>query len=116
MIDLQLFTHPKSRASQKAERFFAERRVRFHAVDVRRKPPTPGELRKWVQRFGVAGVVDREAKAYRDKGLQYLSASDDDWITRLCADPTLLRLPWSAAARTCRSATTPTPGRGSPPP
>lgn len=90
---LQLFTHPKSLASRKAERFFSERRVMFHAVDVRRKPPTPAELRKWVQRFGVDGVVDRQSKPFVDGGLRYLSASDEDWIVRLCRDPTALALP-----------------------
>lgn len=92
-MDLQVFTHPKSKASRKAERFFKERGIRFHAVDVRRKPPTPGELRKWVQRFGVDAVVAAESPSYKERGLQYLSASDDDWIDRMCADPTILNLP-----------------------
>lgn len=92
-MDVQLFTHPKSQASRKAERFFAERRVRVHVVDVRRKPPSPGELKRWVQRFGAQGVLDPEAKAYREQGLQYVSASDDDWIARMVRDPSILRLP-----------------------
>ena len=92
-MDLQLFVHPKSQAARKAERFFKERGVRFHAVDVRRKPPTPGELKKWVQRFGVDAVVDPQAPSYRERGLQYLSASDEDWIERMSADPTILNLP-----------------------
>jgi arsenate reductase (glutaredoxin) len=92
-MDVQMFGHAKSKATRKAQRFFSERRVSVAFVDLRKKPPSPGELRKWVQRFGVEAVLDPEAKAYQDKGLQYVSASEEDWLTRMAADPAVLRLP-----------------------
>lgn len=93
MRDVQILGHGKSRATRAAQRFFSERRVPVHFADVRKRRPAPGELRKWVERFGVEAVVDTESKAYRDQGLAYLSASDDQWLDRLAEDPALIRLP-----------------------
>jgi arsenate reductase-like glutaredoxin family protein len=92
-MDVQLFGHPKSQASRKAQRWFKERRITFHYLDVTRRAPSVGELRRFVQRFGVEAVLDPDAKAYQDKGLQYVSASQDDWLGRMTADPAVLRLP-----------------------
>jgi arsenate reductase-like glutaredoxin family protein len=62
-------------------------------VDVARRPPAPGELRRFSQRHGARALLDEEGKAYRDAGLGYLRMTDDEILTRLLADPRLLRLP-----------------------
>lgn len=93
MAALQVFTSPKHKVARKAERFFKERGVPFHAVDVRRKPPSPGELRKWVQKFGVEAVLDKTSKTYVEEGLQYFSAGPDDWVDRMCKYPDVIALP-----------------------
>ncbi|MDP8969512.1 MAG: arsenate reductase [Actinomycetota bacterium] len=98
-MEVQLFGLAKSKATRKAQRFFSERRVPVHFVDLRRRAPSPGELRKWVSRFGVDAVVDPSSRGYRDHGLRYLQASEDDWIARLVADPQLLRLPLARCGR-----------------
>lgn len=92
-MPVQLFGHPKSKATRKAQRWFSERRIDVSYVDVRKRAPSPGELRRFVQRFGVEAVLDPTSAAYQAKGLQYVSASDDDWIARMTADPMVLRLP-----------------------
>ena len=92
-MPVQLFGHAKSKATRKAQRWFSERRVEVHFVDLRKRGPSPGELRRFVQKFGVQGVLDPESPAYQAKGLQYVSASDDDWIARMVDDPMVLRLP-----------------------
>lgn len=88
-----MFGLAKSKATRKAQRFFSERRVPVTFVDLRKRDPSPGELRRWVQRFGVEAVLDPDSKAYRDQGLQYVSASEQDWLARMSADPAVLRLP-----------------------
>lgn len=88
-----MFGHPSSKSTRKAQRWFSERRIPVSFVDVRKRAPSPGELRRFVQRFGVEGVLDPDSKTYRDKGLRYVSASDDDWIARMAADPGMLRFP-----------------------
>lgn len=88
-----MFGHPKSKATRKAQRFFSERGVSVHFVDLRRRGIAPGELRRFVQRFDVNGVVDPTSRSYERQGLAYLSAPADDWVERIVADPTVLRLP-----------------------
>lgn len=92
-MPIQLFGHPKSKATRKAQRWFSERRVAVSYVDLRKRAPSPGELRRFVQKFGVEAVLDPDSAAYQAKGLQYVSASDEDWIDRMAADPMVLRLP-----------------------
>jgi arsenate reductase-like glutaredoxin family protein len=89
----QVLGHPKSRVTRKAQRFFAERGVAVTFNDLRKRAPTPGELRKWVEKFGVDGVLDRESAAYREAGLAYLAAGVDTWLDQFAAQPLLLRLP-----------------------
>jgi arsenate reductase (glutaredoxin) len=92
-MDVLLLGHPKSQITRKAKRFFSERRVPVHERDLRKRALTPGELRRWVQRYGVEALIDTESKPYRDQGLQYLGADPDAWEERLVADPLLIRLP-----------------------
>ena len=90
---VQVFGLPDSRPTQAALRFFKERRVAVHFVDLRRKPLAPGELRRFVERLGARACADDEGKAWRDAGLGYLRMSDDELVERLLADRRLLRLP-----------------------
>lgn len=92
-MDVQMFGLAKSRATRKAQRFFSERRVALHFVDCRVRPPSPGELRRFVQRFGAQDLLDPDSRSYQEQGLRYVSAGDDDWVRRMAADPTILRLP-----------------------
>ena len=90
---VQIFGLADDRATRAAQRFFKERRIEIHFVDLRRKPIAAGELRRFVDRLGAAAVIDREGKAYREAGLGYLSASDADLGARMLADQRLIRLP-----------------------
>lgn len=93
MSQIQVFTSPKHKVARKAERFFSDRGIKVHAVDVRQKPPSPGELRKWVQAFGVEAVLDKSSRTYVEAGLQYFSAGPEDWIERMCRHPDVIALP-----------------------
>jgi arsenate reductase (glutaredoxin) len=90
---VQLFGLAKSKTTRKAQRFFSDRRIDVHLVDCAQRPPSPGELKRFVQRFGVEACLDPTSKAYQEQGLQYVSASDDDWIARMAKDPAILALP-----------------------
>jgi arsenate reductase (glutaredoxin) len=93
MVNVQIFGMKSSPASRAAERFFKERGVRIQYVDLKQKPMAPGEIHRFVQRFGLAGLLDREGKAYADAGLKYLKVSDSEFLERIERDPQLLRLP-----------------------
>lgn len=90
---VQLFGRKDSRATQRAIRYFKERRIPVSLVDVAVRPPAPTELRRFSQRLGVRALLDTDAPAYRDGGLAYLRMDDEDVLRRLIADPRLLRLP-----------------------
>ncbi|MGA7415308.1 MAG: ArsC/Spx/MgsR family protein [Bryobacteraceae bacterium] len=82
-----------SPATRAAERFFKERRVGIHFVDLKEKPMSPAEIRRFVDRFGLAALLDTDGKAYVDAGLKYLKLSDPELLLRIERDPKLLRLP-----------------------
>ncbi len=92
-MEIQIFGLPDSQATRAALRFFAERRVRVHFVDLRRRPIAAGELRRFVERLGARALLDEEGRAYRAAGLGYLRMDDTEIVERLLADQRLLRLP-----------------------
>lgn len=92
-MDIQIFGTKKSAATRKAQRFFAERRVRTHFVDLAQRAASPGELRRFVQKFGVAALIDRDSKRFAELGLRQSSYGDERWLEILAADPLLLRQP-----------------------
>lgn len=92
-VEIQIFGLLESRPTRAALRFFAERRIRVHFVDLRRRPLAPGELRRFVERLGARALLDEGSRAYSVGGLGYLRMDDAEIVERLLADPTLLRLP-----------------------
>ena len=90
---VQVFGVVDSRPTQAALRFFKERRVPIHFVDLRRRPIAPGELRRFVERLGARALADENGKAWRDAGLTSLRMDDDELAGRLLADLRLIRLP-----------------------
>lgn len=92
-IEVQIFGTKKCSQTRKALRFFAERRIKTHFVDLRVKPASPGELRRFVQKFGVAALVDREGKRFAELGLRSAALSDERWLDRLVDDPMMLQTP-----------------------
>jgi arsenate reductase-like glutaredoxin family protein len=98
MLTIQIFGVKNSQATRAAERFFKERRATIQLVDLEQKPMAPGEIKRFVERFGLAGLLDSEGKAYIDAGLKYLKLSESDLMGRIERDPKLLRLPLVRAA------------------
>ena len=90
---VQLFGRKDSRETQKALRFFKERRIAVTLVDISIKPPAATELRRFSDRLGVRALADTGSQAWRDAGLGYLRMEDPELFQRLLADPRLLRLP-----------------------
>jgi arsenate reductase-like glutaredoxin family protein len=92
-MEVQVFGVRKSADTRKALRFFAERRVRTHFVDLTVRPASPGELRRFVQKFGVEALLDREGRRFADLGLRAARHSEERWLDRLVQEPLLLRMP-----------------------
>ena len=94
MVTVQIFGLKNSSATRAAERFFKERRAAIQFADLKQKPMAPGEIKRFIERFGLAGLLDSEGKTYIDEGLKYLKLSDADLLRRIERAPQLLRLPF----------------------
>src|SRR5688500_5775129 len=60
-MEVQIFGVKKSADTRKALRFFSERRVRTHFVDLMEREISDGELQRFVQRFGLDALIDRNS-------------------------------------------------------
>lgn len=92
-MDVQIFGVKKSADTRKALRFFAERRVATHFVDLGERAASIGELRRFAQKFGVAALIDESSKRFLDRGLRNARMSDDRWLELLAEEPLVLRMP-----------------------
>ena len=92
-MEVQIFGVKKSPETRKALRFFAERRVKTHFVDLNERAASPGELRRFAQKFGVGALVDRGSRRFADLGLGTAHLSEERWLDRLAEEPTLLHMP-----------------------
>jgi arsenate reductase-like glutaredoxin family protein len=90
---VQIFGVKSSPATRAAERFFKERSVSLQIIDLKLKPMAPGEIKRFVDKFGLIALLDAESKEYADAGLKYLKLSDAQLLEKIEAQPKLLRLP-----------------------
>jgi arsenate reductase-like glutaredoxin family protein len=92
-INVQVFGSRKSADTRKALRFFAERRIKVHFVDFAERGPSPGELRRFIDRFGIESLVDHASRRFTDRGLAHSRYGDSWWESKLVDEPLLLRMP-----------------------
>jgi arsenate reductase len=94
MGPVQIFGTKKCSDSRKAERFWKERNVKVHFVDLKQKAMAPGELKSVAQRVGgLTALVDKDSPRYRERGL-HVSAYAGAMLEKiLLEEPLLLKTP-----------------------
>ena len=92
-MEVQIFGTKKCRDTQKALRFFKERRVKIHFVDLNERAASPGELRRFEQKFGAEALLDRAGKRFRERGLHVAHLPASRILPLLADDPSLLVTP-----------------------
>ena len=92
-MEVQIFGVKKSADTRKALRFFAERRIKTHFVDLQERAASLGELRRFADKFGIEAILDRESKRFQDLGLRQAMYSPSYWLTKLVDEPLMLRVP-----------------------
>src|SRR6266576_4052685 len=92
-VEVQVFGVRKSADTRAALRFFAQRRIKTHFVDLNERAASLGELRRFAQKFGVQALIDRDAKRFAELGLKSALLSEDRWLEKLTLEPLLLRMP-----------------------
>jgi arsenate reductase len=90
---IQIFGTRKCSETRKAERWFKERGIPIHSIDLREKGLSPGELASVAARVGLEALIDREGARYRDRGLRAAAPTGPRIQQALADDPLLLRTP-----------------------
>jgi arsenate reductase len=93
LVNIQIFGIKNDACTRKAQRFFKERRVPVHFVDFKVRSPSKGELRRFAQRFGMEGILDREAKRFSSLGLHTAHYGEERWLEVAMEEPLILRMP-----------------------
>jgi arsenate reductase-like glutaredoxin family protein len=92
-VEVQVFGVRKSADTRAALRFFAERRIKTHFVDLNERAASVGELRRFAQKFGVQALIDRDSRRFSELGLRNALLSEDRWLEKLSLEPLVLRTP-----------------------
>jgi arsenate reductase-like glutaredoxin family protein len=90
---VQIFGVKNSAATRAAERFFKERRIATQMVDLKQRPMAPGEIKRFLEKFGWDALLDKEGAPYVDAGLKYMRLADPELLAKIEREPRLLRLP-----------------------
>lgn len=92
-MEVQVFGTQKSQDTRRSLRFWSERRVKVHFVDLKERAASKGELQRFVQKFGLTPLIDKTSRRYQDLGLGVARLSDERWFTLLTEEPLLLIQP-----------------------
>ena len=71
-MNIQIFGLKKCRETQKTERYFKERKIPFHFVDLSEKGLSKGELEKVKAVVGLEKLLNRGGKEYIRLNMQYI--------------------------------------------
>ena len=91
-MNVQIFGFHDCQDTRKALRFFAERRIVVHFVDLEERPMAKGELKRFGDRFGAA-CVDTNGATYKALRLRVALDSPQRLVERALTEPRLLRTP-----------------------
>ena len=89
-MNIQIIGTKKCSDTKKAQRFFKERNINFHFVDLGERPLSKGELTKIAQRLGGENIIDSQSKAFTSKGLAWM---DYDPVEEIMENNLLLKTP-----------------------
>lgn len=88
--NLQIFGVKDCKDTQKAERFFKERNIKFQFRNLAEKGISKGELESIKRKFSIDELLDTEGKQYRKRNLQYIKFEKEE---ELLNDPLLFVTP-----------------------
>jgi arsenate reductase (glutaredoxin) len=98
-MNIQIFGTLKCQDTRKAQRYFKERRIPFHFINLAERGLSKGELSSVKAVIGIDNLIDREGKEYARRNLKYLTHNVEE---ELLNDPLLFKTP---IVRNCNKAT-----------
>ena len=91
-MNIQIFGKKKCFDTQKAERFFKERRIKFQSIDMVSKGMSKGELDSVIRAVGLRNLIDSESPLYKEKNVDRMTTPA--LITEiLLENPKLIKTP-----------------------
>ena len=87
---IQIFGTKKCKDTAKAVRYFKERNIELHIVDLAEKGMSKGELKNVMKSIPPEELIDTGGRAYEKKNLKYIKHNIED---ELLADASLFRTP-----------------------
>lgn len=92
-MEVQVFGLRKDADTRAALRFFAERRITTHFVDLAERAASLGELRRFAQKFSAQALVNRSSKRFGELGLATALYGEERWLEKLADEPKMLVMP-----------------------
>jgi arsenate reductase-like glutaredoxin family protein len=92
-VNVQVFGFKDCQETRKALRFFSDRRIAVHFVDLKERPASKGELRRFADKLGVAALIDRDSPRFKALGLHVSGDSPQRQLERALIEPRLLKTP-----------------------
>ena len=89
-MSIQIFGTKKCKDTQKAERFFKERRIPIQFRDLSQKGISKGELENIKQFYPIEELIDKEGKQYKKRNLEYITHDVEE---ELLEDALLFKTP-----------------------
>ena len=88
-MNIQIIGTKKCKDTRKAHRFFQDRGIKFHTLDLKEKGLSKGELKSILSKVSVEDLVNTEAPLYKKK----FAYMDFDAEEELLESPELIRTP-----------------------
>jgi len=89
-LNVQVIGTKRCQDTRKAERYFKERKIPYHFVDLTIRGLSKGELDKVKNAVGLESLIDKAGKEYAKRNLKYLVHKVEE---QLLAYPLLLKTP-----------------------
>ncbi len=89
-MNIQMFGTKKCQDTRKAERYFKERGIAYHFVDLTIRGLSKGELDKVKAAVGIENLLDTTSKEYSKRNLKYIVHNIEEALLQY---PLLLKTP-----------------------
>ena len=91
-MNIQIYSGKKNFDTQKAERYFKERRIPVQMMDLKKHPLGEREIRLMLQQVGMENILDREDRRVKEHPACYYN-QENLLISAIQEAPWLLKTP-----------------------
>jgi arsenate reductase-like glutaredoxin family protein len=89
-MNIQIIGTKKSNNTKKAIRFFKERNINFHFMDLNERKISEGELSNILAKISADDLIDKESQSYKKRGFAYMQY---DPVEEILEDNNLMSTP-----------------------